>query len=36
MFWGAQILIGSLMIVFTSLFAVGIVSARFKRGGKNG
>jgi PKD repeat protein len=35
-FWGAQILIGSLMIVFTSVFAVGIVSARFKRGGRNG
>lgn len=36
MFWAVQIFIGSLMIVFTSLFAVGIASARFKRGGRNG
>ena len=36
MFWAVQIFIGSLMIVFTSVFAVGIASARFKRGGRNG
>lgn len=35
-FWAAQVFIGSLMIIFTLVFAVGIASARSKRGGKNG
>ncbi len=36
MLWTAQLVIGSLIIVFTSFFAVGIAAARFKRGGRNG
>ncbi len=35
-FWAAQVFIGSLMIVFTLVFAVGIVVARSKRGVRNG
>lgn len=34
--WAVQIFIGSVIIVFTSIFAVGIASARFKRGEGNG
>lgn len=33
-FWGVQVFISSLMIVFTAVFAVGIAGARSRRGGK--